>query len=79
MSLLVQIQQEPALVDGEVIEIGDTARIPNATAIAWKKKGRCIDANDQAHLKEAEMRAHRRKHAEAEIEKRNKGNNKGRR
>jgi hypothetical protein len=78
MSLLVQIQQEPALIDGEVIEIGETARIPNATAIAWKKKGRCIDANDQAHLKEAEMRVARRRHAESEIEKRNKGN-KGRR
>jgi hypothetical protein len=78
MSLLVQIQQEPALIDGEIIEIGDTARIPNATAIAWKRKGRCIDANDQAHLKEAEMRQARRAHAQAEIEKRNKGN-KGRR
>jgi hypothetical protein len=70
--------QEPALVDGEIKEIGETARIPNATAIGWKKKGRCIEANDQAHLDEAKMRVARRAHAKAEIEKRDKGN-KGRR
>jgi hypothetical protein len=79
MSLYVKIQQEPAVVDGSVVDINECARVPNSIAIGWKKKGRCIDANEQEHLKEAKMRAAKRAHAKAEIEKREKGNNKGRR
>lgn len=78
MSLLVQIMQEPALIDGEIKDVGETARVPNATGIAWKKKGRAIDANGEAHLAEAEMREAKRAHARAEIDKREKGS-KGRR
>lgn len=78
MSILVRIQQEPALCDGEIIEIGECARVPNATAIGWKKRGRAIDANGSEHLENTEKRRAKRAHSKAEIEKREKGN-KGRR
>ncbi len=74
MSILVQIMQEPAMIEGEIEDVGETARVPNAIAIGWKAKGRAIDASGEAHIKDMEERSAKREHSKAEIEKRDKGN-----
>ncbi len=74
MSLYIKVMQEPAVIDGEIVDVGKCARVPNATAIGWKKKGRAIDASGDEHLEEAKRRQVKRAHSKAEIEKRDKGN-----
>ena len=81
MSLLVQVMQQPRLVDGEVKELGETARLPNSLAIALKKKGFAIDASGEAHLKEAAANVAQRKAYQAiqdeaaELKRKKKGRN----
>ena len=78
MSILVQIQQEPAIINGQVVEIGEFARIPNATYVGWKKRGRCIEASPQAYLDEHAQRKAKRVAQDEEISRRHKGNKRNR-
>jgi hypothetical protein len=61
MSLLIQIEQEDRIVDGELREVGEIVRVPNALAVHLRKKGFASWADGDAHAREAARKIETRK------------------
>lgn len=60
MSLLMKIEQEDRIVDGELREVGEVVRLPNALAVHLRKKGFASYADGDAHAAEAKTRVETR-------------------
>lgn len=60
MSLLVEIRKEQRVVNGAVVKVGETCRLPNALALALEKVGLCAHADGAAQLKAAEAKGIRK-------------------
>lgn len=72
MSLLVEVRKQPRIVDGELVNVGESCRLPNALALALENKGLVAWPSEKVARKAAEERAERRKKAAAAADKKGK-------
>lgn len=81
MSVLCLIRKEPRIVNGELINPGEVAMIPNSLALALEDKGLVTWASPEAHVKHAAERRAKRELAElqAELQAEEKATKKGKR
>jgi hypothetical protein len=65
MSLLVTIRREDRIVNGALVKVGASCRLPNALARVLERTGLCAWADGKAQIKDAEARREKCKSAKA--------------
>ena len=56
MSLLIKVQRETRIVNGDEVKIGDTCRLPDDLATVLCQKGYAVLADGSDHIKESRQR-----------------------
>jgi hypothetical protein len=69
MSLYCEIRKQPRVVNGELVNPGECAMIPNSLALALEDKGLVAWASPEAHAKMAAERHERREAAKLDTKK----------
>lgn len=77
MTLLVRVQREPRIVNGELVKINETCRIPADLATVLCQKGYAVLADGNDHIKDAKARK-AKKEAAKEAAKEEKAKKRGR-
>lgn len=65
MSLLVEIRKQPRIVNGEVVKVGESCRLPNPLAIALENKGLVAWPSEKVAIKAAKEKSEKKKKSAA--------------